>query len=89
MNRLRCNFSFALVHRKLSDTSLPHEAIKLAVYLVRLHVFLDVGFLREGSSAHNALKGLLARVGADVLLQVKVLREGLVAVLTQQLLLRL
>ena len=65
------------------------ESACIATNLMRLHVFLDVRFLRERPTAHDALEGLLAGVGADVLLQVKVLGECLVTILAHQLLLRL
>ena len=52
-----------------------------------LHVFFDIGLLCKGPPTHNALEGLLSGVGAYVLLEVKVLHEGLVTVVTLELLL--
>lgn len=48
--------------------------------LVRLHVFLHVRLLSEGSTAHDTLKGFFTRVTSHVLLKVKVLGKDFVAV---------
>jgi len=47
-------------------------------------MLLDVGLLCECSPTDDALERFFSRVAASVLLQVKVLREQLVAVLTVQ-----
>jgi len=52
------------------------------VYLVCGHVFLDVRLLCEGAATHHTLVRLLPCVRPHVLVQVKVLREHLVAELT-------
>lgn len=59
----------------------------VTAYFMRCHVFLDIRFLSECSSAHNTLIWFFPCVGADVLLQIKVLHKHLLAVLTFQLLL--
>ena len=51
-------------------------------YLMRLHVFLDVGLLSERTATHDTLKRFLASVRPHVLLKVEVLGEQFVAVLT-------
>lgn len=45
-------------------------------------MFLDVGLLSKGTATHDTLKRLFPRVCPQVLLEVKVLGEQLVAVLT-------
>lgn len=51
-------------------------------HLVCLHVFFNVGFLSKCTATDNTLKGLLSGVRPDVLLEIKVLTEGLITVLT-------
>ena len=58
------------------------------LYLVCRHMLLNVWLLSERTTTHNALKRLFARVRADVLLQIEVLRKRLVAILTAKFLLR-
>ena len=51
-------------------------------YLMCLHVLLDVRLLSERAATHDTLERFLARVRPHVLLEVEVLGEQFVAVLT-------
>ena len=75
-----------MVGKDLQNTTHVHVSYAACAahqrYLVSRHVLLDVGFLSEGTATDNALKWLFPSVCPEVLLEVKVLGEQLVAVLT-------